>query len=357
MTELVLAVDGGNVKTDLALITSDGHLQALVRGGRSSPHYVGVEGCVALLQGLLAEARRGAAQDGGPLQVASAQIMVAGADLPEELEALRHAIDQLGWSERLVVENDTFALLRSGSDRGWGIAVVCGGGINCVGLARDGRQVRFPSLGPITGDWGGGYDVGMAGLMAAARSADGRGPRSILETTVPAYYGCTDPLDVARLFHLRTLPMERLNELARVVFAAADEDAAAAEIMRRLADEVIAFARATLRRLELASEAPDVVLGGGLIRAAPASLIARIEAGIRAAAPGANVIVAAAAPIVGAALLGLDALQASPEVTARARAELHEAFVRVEGDGSRVSNGEMVGVGANGELLSGGAHG
>ncbi len=53
-----------------------------------------------------------------------------------------------------MVDNDTFALLRSGTDRGWGVAVVCGGGINCVGLTADGREVRFPSLGPITGDWG-----------------------------------------------------------------------------------------------------------------------------------------------------------------------------------------------------------
>jgi len=73
-----------------------------------------------------------------------------------------------------IVENDTFAVLRAGTDRGWGIAVVCGSGINCVGVAPDGRHARFPSLGAITGDWGGGYDVGLAGVVAAARSEDGR---------------------------------------------------------------------------------------------------------------------------------------------------------------------------------------
>jgi len=31
------------------------------------------------------------------------------------------------------------------------LAVVCGAGINCIGIAPDGRQARFPALGEITG--------------------------------------------------------------------------------------------------------------------------------------------------------------------------------------------------------------
>ena len=333
--DLVLAVDGGNVKTDLALVDTSGALVSLVRGGRSSPHYVGVDGCVELLEGLLAEAISSAGLDArGAPRVATAQIMVAGADLPEELAALRAGIEPLGFSKQLMVENDTFALLRSGTDRGWGVAVVAGGGMNCVGVAPDGRQARFPALGAITGDWGGGYDVGLAALTAAARSADGRGPRTILELAVPAYYDLTEPFDVARAVHLRELPGERLGELTRVVFPAAEDDQVAAGIVQRLADEVIAFATATLRRLEMTDEAADVVLGGGLIRAAAPSVIERISVGVREVAPTANVLVAPVAPIVGAALLGFDALGLNSHAAGRARAELGEAFARIEGDGS-----------------------
>ena len=340
MSGVVLAVDGGNVKTDLALVGADGRLRALVRGGRSSPHHVGVEGCIDVLQTLLAQARVVADLDSGrSFKAATAQIMIAGADLPEELTAVRAAIDGLQWSELLAVDNDTLALLRSGTDRGWGVAVVCGGGINCVGIAPDGREVRFPSLGAISGDWGGGYDVGLAALMAAARSADGRGPRTALETEVPSYFELSDPLHVARALHLRELPGERLGELTRVVFPAAEADPVAAEIVDRLADEVIAFAVAALRRLELESEATDVVIGGGLIRAVPPSAIERIATGIAMVAPNAGVIVAPSAPIVGAALLGLDQLGAGSDAAGRARDELSAAFAAIEGDGSRVLDG------------------
>ena len=77
----------------------------------------------------------------------------------------------------------------------------CGAGINCVGVAPDGRQVRFPSLGEISGDWGGGQDVGLAALWAAARSEDGRGPRTSLERLVPAHFGLDTPRELARALH------------------------------------------------------------------------------------------------------------------------------------------------------------
>lgn len=338
----MLAVDGGNVKTDLAIVSRDGQLLSFVRGGRSSPHYLGVAGCVELLAALLADAVSAAGLGRDRVRASSAQIMIAGADLPEELAALRAAIEALGWAQRPVVDNDTFALLRSGTDRGWGVAVVCGGGINCVGLAPDGREVRFPSLGAITGDWGGGYDVGIAALSAAARSADGRGPRTILETTVPGYYELADPFEVARALHLRRLPHERLGELARVVYSAADDDPAAAGIVARLGDEVIALAMAALRRLGLISRDVEVVLGGGLIRAAPPTMIERIELGVRDGAPRAKVLVAPSAPIVGAALLGLDEIGVNSRAAARARAELQAAFIEVERDGALSPGGRAI---------------
>src|SRR5262249_56446057 len=120
-----------------------------------------------------------------------------------EMEA---AAAERGWAARVVVENDTFAVLRAGTDRGWGIAVVCGSGINCVGVAPDGRHARFPSLGAITGDWGGGYDVGLASVIAAARAEDGRGPATTLELAVPAAFGLTTPSELAEAIHLERIP-------------------------------------------------------------------------------------------------------------------------------------------------------
>ena len=325
---LVLAVDGGGAKTDLALLDAGGGLLSLVRGGASHAHYLGVDGSVELLGSLLeaATARAGLGPAEGPL-ASTAQILLAGADLPEERAALHARIEPLGWSERLLVDNDTVALLRAGTDRGWGIAVVCGAGINCLGLAPDGRELRFASLGQISGDWGGGRDVGLAALFAAARSLDGRGPRTLLESAVPAHFGFADPIALARALHHRQLPEARLGELARIVFEISERDPVAAGIVRHLAEEVVAFATAAIRRLELTGDDPDVVLGGRLLRELSPSVVRTVTADVQAVAPRARVVVAPSEPIVGAALLGLDALGAGADASARARAELDAALL------------------------------
>src|SRR5207247_4438196 len=145
--------------------------------------------------------------------------------------------------------------------------------INCVGVAPDGRHARFPALGPTTGDWGGGYDVGVAAVSAAARSEDGRGPRTSLEHLVPAHFGLPSPSALAEEIHRGTIPMRRLEELPPIVFSAAADDSVAAEIVDRLASEIVALARVAIERLDLAHEPVEVLLGGGLLQGGDGRLI------------------------------------------------------------------------------------
>jgi len=321
----VLAVDGGGFKTHLALVEDDGALLAFVRGPQSSPHQIGLGGCLELLEQLLREAleRAGRDRDGAPAGDVG-QVLMSGVDFPREEEELQAAVDARGWATDVTVANDTFAILRAGTERGWGVALVCGAGINCVGVGSDGRHVRYPALGTITGDWGGGFDVGLAGLSAAARSADGRGPRTTLEHAVPAHFGFDTPLALAEAIHLDGLDRQRIGELAPLVLAAAREDDVATGIAERLVSEAIAFVRVTLEQLGLQGEPADVVLGGGLFQN-DRWLVERVSERMAEVAPAASVRLVDSAPIVGAALLGLDELGAPPAARERARRELGAA--------------------------------
>jgi len=325
-TPVILAVDGGNSKTDLALVRGDGALLAHVRGPLSSPHHLGLDACVDLLQRMLDDAVSAAGLDGNGSRVAEiAEIYLAGVDFPAEEHELQEAVEAREWAAQTTVGNDTFAVLRAGTARGWGVAVVCGAGINCVGVAPDGRHLRFPALGAITGDWGGGYDVGQAALFAAARSEDGRGPVTSLERTVPAHFGVETPLELAMEIHSGRVAGRRLIELAPVVFAEAAHDAVAAGIVERLATEVVALARVAITRLDLAREPVEVLLGGGLLRAGDGRLLGAIEEGMRDVGEHVEVHRTASPPIVGAALFGLDALGADEDARARVRLELAAA--------------------------------
>jgi N-acetylglucosamine kinase-like BadF-type ATPase len=318
---VALAVDGGNSKTDVALVRDDGGVLALVRGGMSSPHHMGLAGTVEVLQRLYGEAVEQAGF-AGPADVA--HVLLAGLDFPTEERALHDALAARGLARRLTVGNDTFAVLRAGTERGWGVAVVCGTGINCVGVGPDGRHARFPALGAISGDWGGGYDVGLAALGAAARSEDGRGPETLLERSVPAHFGLTRPSELTEAIHHGEIPQRRVSELAPIVLDEAGTDPVAAGLVDRLASEVVAMAEVAMRRLELDDQPVEVLLGGGLFRRADCMLVdaIRIALGTR----GAQVTLQAtsAPPIIGAARRGLDELGAGGEAQARVRRELAE---------------------------------
>jgi len=327
---LILAVDGGNSKTYLALLRADGALLALVRGTQSSPHHLGGDGCLTVLEGLLGDAALSAGVAMAETPAAVGVFLLAGVDYPSEEKEIAGSLSARGWAARTIVGNDTFAVLRAGTAHGWGVAVVCGAGINCVGVARDGRQVRFPALGAITGDWGGGYDVGLAAVSAAARSEDGRGPRTSLEQAVPAHFGLHTPAQLAEAIHRREIPMRAVIGLAPVVFAEGADDAVAAEIVDHLAAEVVNLARVALDRLGLTDETVEVMLGGGMFQSRDPRLLGAIDRGLRGVGPGLSARVTDSPPIVGAALLGLDEVGGDSDAGDRVRAELGAAVERFE---------------------------
>jgi N-acetylglucosamine kinase-like BadF-type ATPase len=328
---LVLAIDGGNSKTDLALLRADGEVMALVRGPQSSPHHLGVDGCLSVLDELLAQAvtEAGLPNSDGPIAEVG-KLYLAGVDFPSEEEEVQTAAANRRLAQRISVGNDTFAVLRAGTDSGWGVAIVCGAGINCVGVAPDGRQARFPALGWTTGDWGGGYDVGLAAVSAAARSEDGRGPKTTLEQAVPRHFGLETPTQLAEAFHHGEIRERRIIELAPVVVAEAARDATAAGILAQLAAEVVTMIRVALERLGLTDAPVEVALGGGLMQSQDHRLISAVASGLQDVAPQATVKVTSSPPVVGAALLGLDDLEAGPEAQRRAREELAQAFKAIE---------------------------
>jgi len=305
----IVAVDGGNSKTDVALVDAGGRLLAALRGPTTSHQQVGLNEGADRLAGLVREAR---ALGGMPAPASPAEVAVyalAGADTPADHRRLIQALDARGLARETVVLNDSFAPLRAGSEDGWGVALICGSGMNAAGIAPDGRRARLAALGAISGDWGGGGDIGLAALGAAVRARDGRGQRTSLEATVPAHFGLARPIDLTRAIEAGTIAQAQLRELSPGVFeAAADGDVVARAIVDRQADELVVMAEAIIRRLSMTRRRPTVVLAGGVFAARDRSFEARIRDGVNAVAPGANVRRSAALPVLGAALLGLDRL-------------------------------------------------
>ncbi|WP_217169903.1 BadF/BadG/BcrA/BcrD ATPase family protein [Streptomyces sp. AC512_CC834] len=316
LTASLLAVDAGNSKTDVAVVTADGEVLATARGGAFRPPAVGVERAVDALADAVSRAF-GAA---GVTSVDHVSACLANADLPVEEEQLAAALHARAWGTGVDVRNDTFAILRAGVSEPLGVAVVCGAGVNCVGMRPDGRTARFPAIGRISGDWGGGWGLAEEALWHAARAEDGRGGPTELARTLPDHFGLDSMYALIEALHLRHVEPVRRHELTPVLFAtAAGGDPLARSIVDRQADEVVAMATVALTRLDLLAEPAPVLLGGSVLAARHPRLDDRIRELLAARAPKAVPRVVTARPVLGAVLLGLDHMGATPGAHARAR--------------------------------------
>ena len=327
----VLAIDGGNSKTDVALVAGDGSLLASARGPGINAHEVGVDQTVLILDAVVKQAAAQLDQRPDSLLARHTVACLANADLPEEEAEHATAVQAQGWSESATVVNDTFAILRSGlpdaveglegSGPHWGVAVVCGAGINAVGVAPDGRVTRYLALGTISGDWGGGHGLGLEVLWHAIRAEDGRGPDTALVGHLTRHFGVERVEEVTIGIHKGKIPDDDLTSLAPILLRASDEgDAVARTVVNRLADEISVMAITAMRRLDLTALATPVVLGGGVVTARNPLLMSGITRQLAAAAPAAEVRVIDVPPVAGAALLGLDHVRAPAAAASRLRA-------------------------------------
>jgi len=326
----VLAIDGGNSKTDVALVAADGTLLASARGP-GVPGMLAPADTLRVLGSAIGEAAAAAGRPpraGGRI-AAHLSACVANADLPEEERELDRTLRAEGWSDSVHVANDTFAVLRAGLDGPgphWGAAVTCGAGINCVAVAPDGRTARYLALGEYTGDWGGGHGLSRQVLYWASRAEDGRGPATALREGVCAHLGAASMYDVAVGLHTGTIGWDRALGLTSVAFQAAGAgDEVALNLVRQLAGEVCVMAVAALRRLALDDQPVPVALGGGLMTARDPVLTAEITRRFADAAPKATIRIVDVPPVAGAALLGLDHIGAPPAAEARLRAAYRAA--------------------------------
>jgi N-acetylglucosamine kinase-like BadF-type ATPase len=322
---VVLALDGGGSKTDAVLVSANGALLGRARVGPSNHQLMGVDGAIDALADAIASVSTAAALRDPTFPLCRLGVYcLAGIDLEIDEQRMAPAIARRGFTETTLLRNDTFAVSRAGTTASWGVGVVCGTGMNCAAVGPDGATVRFPALAELSGDFApGGSWLATRALGLALRAGDGRGAPTSLTERVPAHFGLASAEAVLSGVYTGNIEYSRLFELARVLLdAAAAGDAESRRAADMLADEVAAFAGAAITRLGVTGEDVEVVLGGGVFDTDDAGFHARVAEGIRAVAPRAVLRYLAAPPVLGAALLGLDAIGADHAAKDRLRATL-----------------------------------
>ena len=305
--DVVVAVDGGGSKTDVAVVrAAGGEVLARHRGAGCSQHDLGPEQAASVVDQCVRAAL--AAAGVTPARVTHAACYLTAIDLPDEQATMTGLLARTSWGARsLTVENDLFALLRAGTTAPQAAVVVCGTGINGLALRADGTVARIVALGRCSGDWGGGAELGAEALWCAARAADGRGEPTALVDAVLRWSGAASIDEVSTAVHRGRIDPAMWSRHVPEIFALARAgDHVARGLVERQGREIGVLAASLLTRLGLQDDDLPVVLGGGIGSCGDPILSAAVESALRERAARARLTVVTQPPIEGAILLALE---------------------------------------------------
>ena len=296
----VLGIDAGGTKTVGLLADEQGRIVAEARGSGANLQTQGELEVEKVFDGIIETLGR-------DHTISALCLGIAGVDRPHDEAVIRGILRRLGHREGVRVVNDAAVALAAGAPGRVGIVVLAGTGSIAFGADRSGRTARSGGYGFLLADEGSGYWLGHHILRAAVRSADGRGPKTLLESLVFEAFGVGSVPDLIPHVYEKGLPKHRIAALAPLVDRARVRgDTLAGELVERAGQELAQAARAVHGQLDLGREPFPVVMAGGAFKACPTlpeTLSRHLDL------PGAQPTLLGTEPATGAVALALDLLK------------------------------------------------
>ena len=300
VTDLFLAVDGGQSGTVAILATADGTILGTGRGGPIRHHeepnaeQIARDGVTAAVNGAMRGSDHRRIRACCVAMTGSARI----ADrVIHELVTVDHYV---------ALESDTFAALASGTADKGGIGLIAGTGT--VALAKGNRgQKILGGWGWLLGDEGGGFWIAIEALKAAVRDVDGTGPRTTLTHELQKKLGQKDMRGVYNVVTGQRLDRTAIAAMTPRVFALAEAgDDVAAGILNSAATHLADLVVALIAEAPFLEPDERVVVACGGVLSAHGWVVKRLAVELAHRAPGFALIVPAAPPAVGAYYLALE---------------------------------------------------
>lgn len=268
---VVVGVDGGG--STARVVVTDAALAVLgeAKGGTANPSVVGRAKAAQTIQSAI----RAALVEAGVRaeQVNAIGIGVAGADKSHSESWLREVVSGVLPDAAVVPSSDHEIALAGAHGGRRGILVLAGTGSLACGANAAGNYVKVGGWGYLLGDEGSGYWLGLEGLRAVVRAADGRGAETSLANVLLEHLGLPDaPSLIAWLYRSDVPRNADIAALAALVLEqAAQGDTLARNIVETAARELALAARAVMHQLN--REPLPVAFAGGLLSEAnPLSL-------------------------------------------------------------------------------------
>lgn len=260
--KLFAGYDGGGTKTACVLTDESGQILGFGLGGPSNYLFCGREAATESVRSATEGAFANAGLSSRRLDtayMASAAILIQHGDA--HIPFFRTCID----AEHLICESDICNIWFGAVRERPAVVTIAGTGAITY-ICKKGKFLRVGGWGPLLGDEGSGYDLGLRAIKLACRMYDGREAedRSFMDA-IFRHYALSTPGELIRALNQGDT-RSAVADAARVVFALyAQGSPTAAVLLESCAEEIALAVQTAIRRDDSADDYP-LILSGGLLR-------------------------------------------------------------------------------------------
>ncbi|XP_047181746.1 N-acetyl-D-glucosamine kinase [Vigna umbellata] len=198
-------------------------------------------------------------------------LAVSGVNHPTDQQRILNWLRDIFPSHvRLHVLNDAVAALSSGTmGKLHGCVLISGTGSIAYGFTEDGKEARAAGAGPVLGDWGSAYGIAAKALTAVVRAYDGRGPSTMLASSILQKLGLSSAEEIIGWTYADPSWARIAALVPNVVICAEAGDEVANNILLESVQELASSVKAVVKRLGLSGQDgksgfPLVMVGGVL---------------------------------------------------------------------------------------------
>lgn len=263
MTDIIVGVDSGGSKTVAVAADTNGTVLGRATAGAANPLSVGVE---RALENIVTAIKNATSTILDPT-IVSLFVGTAGGK-PKVLKDMHKALrltSLLKIKGFIVLDHDLRTALYSGLPEGNGIVLIVGTGSAAFGIDKQNNEIIVSGWNHWLGETG-GYELGIKAIIAATRSYDGRGPKTILEKIVAEKYALKQFEDISSIIKAPFVDSPKIASLAPFVSNAAQHgDIVSMKIIDEMVGEMDCSIRAAAKRVGI-NKNLKVVLVGGMFR-------------------------------------------------------------------------------------------
>jgi glucosamine kinase len=259
-SDVFVGVDGGGSRSLALVLDAHGAELARMEGGPGAVSAGHIEAVTTHLVSLVSHALRTA---GHAPPAGSLVCGLAGAGAPGVAARLVQRLTDAALAHHAHVCTDAEVAHYDAFEAGPGMLLISGTGSIAWGRSDDGRTGRVGGWGPLLGDEGSGFAIGLAALRAVVRAADGRARPTALTDVVARHTGAAVPESL--VVWAGSAERRAIALLAPAVLEAAEADATAGDIMERAVLALAGHVSALHARLDPWRQPPAIAFAGSLL--------------------------------------------------------------------------------------------